>query len=127
MLTEGKWEIKLWHHRLDEARYGLVIPQTRIGGNCSRFFNTSARMATPGQCGPSVVEMWQDPVARGKALRILKFKSRYKSAISSDALLSLLANQTCSVSFFRPSAAKAVYQVFNAKNVYDFSCGWEIA
>jgi len=68
--------------------------------------------------------MWGDPAARQKALRILKFKSKYKSSISSDALLSLLANQTCSVSFFRPSAAKAVYQVFNAKNVYDLSCGW---
>ena len=88
---DGEWRVALWYHGLgDEAHYGLVIPQTRVGNACSRFFNTSARITTPGQGGPSVVQMWQDPVKRKRALRILKFKARYDASISSDALLTLL-------------------------------------
>jgi hypothetical protein len=62
--TNAPWCVQLWYHRLlEEAHFGLVIPQTRVGGDCSRFFNTNARMATPGNCGPSVHQMWDDPVA----------------------------------------------------------------
>ena len=122
---DGAWKVDLWYHGLeDEARYGMLIPQTRVGNSCSRFFNTSARIKTPGQGGPSVAQLWQDPVKRKRALRILKFKSRYDVSISSDALLTLLGTQACNASFFRPSAAKAVYRVFDAKHVYDFSAGW---
>src|SRR5260370_6034721 len=99
----------------------FVLNNVRAGNECSKFFSLEARMQVPGSHGPSVSEVWSDPKKRRSAFRFFRFRQRtYPERISPMTFLRCIGNQVCSATLFRPSASKAIYELFDAKRVFDF-------
>jgi hypothetical protein len=123
-------EIKQYNQSKTNSIGGLkggVAPLIRIslaGNACAHYFNTPYRMKTRGLKSKSVAEIWIDKPFRHRALNMLRTKARYNRSINSAAFLNILMNKGCSATNFKPSVAKTIYQVFNAKKIYDFSTGW---
>lgn len=127
-LTSGGWS-----HFLDyqfpeiSSKQAIGFPHIAIslaGNVCSHYFNTPYRMKTCGLKSKSVLGVWNDPPFRLRALQMLKTKAKYPRKISSAAFLNILMNKGCSATNFKPSVAKAIYQLFGARKIYDFSAGW---
>jgi hypothetical protein len=108
-----------------EYAYGFtdtIIRCSNVGNKSSNVFHQDARWACNSINSPSPLRTWTTRkflVTLLKALYTLKVKR-----VDSTTLRSCIALRKYIASQFRPSAAKAVYQHFNAKNVLDMSCGW---
>jgi hypothetical protein len=113
---EGKEETK--------SASPLVLNNLRKGNVCSHYFSLGARLSVPFR-SKSVKDIWTNPELREQALRFFKFRHRtYPEAVSSACFVRSLQNNLCSANAFRPSAAKGLYEMFQAQTIYDFSMGW---
>jgi len=98
------------------------IAINNVGNRSSDFFHQKNRWRCDSINSPSPYRSWtikKFQMSLLNALWTLKFKSINKKVFrSAIGLRKYIAAQ------FRPSAAKAVYQHFDAKKVLDFSTGW---
>lgn len=98
------------------------IDSSFIGNKSSDYFHQQNRFKADSVNSPSPYRSWTIEKFRLtllKSLWSLKFKE-----INSAALKTAISLRKFVASQFRPSAAKAIYQRYNARNVLDFSAGW---
>lgn len=108
---EYKWELG--------TKY---IDSCNIGNKSSNYFHQELRYHCDSINSPSPHRNWTEKkffFTLCNALWSLKVKE-----VSADGLRSCIALRKYIASQFRPSAAKAVYEVFNSEYVLDFSSGW---
>jgi len=98
------------------------IDFSNIGNKSSNYFHQENRYKCDSINAPSPYRTWYDKkffFTLLNALWTLKVKE-----VNDDTLRSCIALRKYIASQFRPSAAKTVYEHFQAKNVLDFSAGW---
>lgn len=106
-----------WHSRSKDIPdiHDIVIPMDKIGMLSSNRFHYGARMACDSANSPSVVRNWY----------IQKFRKGLEASVYyKDSPKTALALRKYIPAQFRPMAAKAIYDFFNAKKVYDPCMGW---
>lgn len=112
------FEAKKWISRSElKEEYVLdyVVGKSNIGNKSSDCFHWQARMACDSLTSPSPIRSWYDRKIRKSVESSIYYKDNPKAAL---ALRKYIASQ------FRPSAAKAIYELFGAKKIYDFCGGW---
>lgn len=100
----------------------FYIDTTRIGNEASDYFHQALRWKCDSINSPSPYRSWNSRKFRDgilNALWTLKVEE-----INSQVFRSAIGLRKYIASQFRPSAAKCIYEYFNAKNVLDFSSGW---
>jgi tRNA1(Val) A37 N6-methylase TrmN6 len=98
------------------------IDFSNIGNKSSNYFHQENRYKCDSINAPSPYRTWNDKkffFTLLNSLWTLKVKE-----VTDDTLRSGIALRKYIASQFRPSAAKAIYEHFNAKHVLDFSSGW---
>jgi hypothetical protein len=98
-----------------ENKMDFIIPIDRTGLLSSNRYHYGARMACDSINSPSVIRSWYIQKFR-KGLESSKFYE--KSPKTALALRKYIPAQ------FRPSAAKTIFSIFNAKKIYDPCMGW---
>jgi len=93
----------------------FYINVDRTGLRASDRFHWTARMSCSSNSSPSPVESWFNPKHREVIERSSLFKIHPQVALSMTKYVP---------SQFRPSAAKAIYEMFGAKRIYDPCGGW---
>jgi len=109
---------KAWQSRSeldDKYVYDYVVGKSNIGNKSSNFYHWQSRVACDSLNSPSPIRSWYDYKLRRSIESSIYYKESHKSALT---MRGYIASQ------FRPSAAKALYEVFNAKNIYDPCGGW---
>lgn len=107
-----------WESRSDiEKGWTLpyVIKRSNVGNKCSNYFHWATRMACDSAASPSPIRSWYDRKIR---------KSVESSVYYADNPRTALALRKYIPPQFRPSAAKALYELFGAHRVYDPCGGW---
>jgi hypothetical protein len=95
---------------------------SNIGSKSSNIFHQESRYKCDSINAPSPYRTWKDKkffFTLLNALWTLKVKE-----VNDDTLRSCIALRKYIASQFRPSAAKTIYEHFNAKRVLDFISGW---
>lgn len=98
------------------------IGASNIGNKSSNHFHQYNRWLCDSINSPSPYRTWTTPKFLDTLLNCLwtlKFDH-----ISMEVLRSAIALRKYIASQFRPSAAKAIYELYNSKDVLDFSSGW---
>ena len=115
-----------WFTRYDyDDKYFLtnnLIKCCNVGNKTSDFYQQENRWKCNSITAPSAYRSWSEEKFRLtllNALWSLKFEE-----ITSKTLRTAISMRKYIASQFRPSAAKAVYDLFEAKNILDFSAGW---
>jgi len=115
-----------WFTRYDyKSKYfftDLLVSCNNTGSKTSDFFLQEERWKCDSITAPSPYRTWTIEKFRLTMLNAL-WSLKYKE-VNSKILRNCIALRKYIASQFRPSAAKAVYNYFNAKNVLDFSSGW---
>jgi 16S rRNA G966 N2-methylase RsmD len=99
-----------------------VIKSNSIGNIASDFFQQTARWKCDSINAPSPYRTWNTEKFRLTLLNGLW--SLKVPHVDTRTLRSLIGLRKYIASQFRPSAAKTIYEHFNAKHVLDFSSGW---
>jgi len=108
-----------------DYKYGIsdvVIDAPRTGNECSNFYHQESRWWCDYQSIPSPMKVWNSDLhmySMMNALWTLKFKK-----ITGPELRTAISVRKYVASQFKPSAAKAFYELFDCKHVYDPSSGW---
>ena len=98
------------------------IEQSNIGNKSSDYFHQEARWRCDSINAPSPQRTWATEKFRKTLLRAL-WTLNYKN-VDMTKMRSAIGLRKYIAAQYRPSAAKAIYQHFKAKNVLDFSSGW---
>ena len=104
------------------ASSDYYIEQSKIGNRSSDFFHQENRWKCDSINAPSPYRTWHNEKFRKTLLNAI-WTLKYDK-IDMGALRSAIGLRKYIASQFRPSAAKAIYQYFNAENILDFSSGW---
>lgn len=115
----GKWGSKFdyKYHFNDE-----YIENTNVGNKASDYFHQVERWKCDATGYPSPQKTWENERFRltlFKALFSLKVKE-----INPTVLRNIISLRKYIAAQFRPSAAKYIYDYFQAETVLDFSMGW---
>jgi 16S rRNA G966 N2-methylase RsmD len=119
LVQKGKWLNKF------EYKYPFLdeyIGISNVGNIASDYFHQQERWKCDATGYPSPDKTWKTEQFRltlFKALFSLKVKE-----INPQVLRNLISLRKYIASQFRPSAAKAIYDLFQAETVLDFSMGW---
>lgn len=100
----------------------LYIDTSKIGNKSSDLFHQINRFRCDSINSPSPYRVWTTDKFRKSlfnSLWTLKVKE-----INNTVLRSCIGLRKYIASQFRPSAAKSIYEYFNAQDVLDFSMGW---
>jgi hypothetical protein len=124
-LKTGKlWKAGKWFDRFGPYKYpptDRYIDIDNKGLFTSDFFHEKERWRVrTSKVAP--VETWKSSRFRYAMLRAL-FTLKVKE-VNETTLRSAIALRTAIASQFRPSAAKAIFDLFEAQDVLDFSMGW---
>lgn len=119
LIQEGKWinKFEYKHHFIDK-----YVGISNVGNKASDYFHQVERWKCDATGYPSPEKTWKTEQFRltlFKALFSLKVKQ-----INPTVLRNLISLRKYIASQFRPSAAKAIYDYFQAETVLDFSMGW---
>lgn len=109
-----------YEYKHDMSHY--YIEQIKTGNNSSNYFQQYNRFLCDSINAPSPYRSWYISKFRQgilNALFTLKFKE-----INNTKLRSAISLRKYIASQFKPSVAKCIYELFDAKNVLDFSSGW---
>jgi hypothetical protein len=100
-----------------EDKYCLpfVIARNNTGNRASNFYHWQARVACDSLTSPAPIRAWYDQKLRKNIENSIYYKESHKSAITMRGYVP---------SQFRPSAAKCLYSLFEAKRIYDPCGGW---
>lgn len=100
----------------------LLIKASKVGNKASDYFHQKQRYCCDSINGPSPYRSWNDNKLRAVLLKTL-LRLDIKE-INPRTLRTCIALGRNVASQFKPSAAKAIYEMFNAKKILDFSAGW---
>lgn len=124
--TSTLWKTGDWFTRYDYKHQGKFskkyIASCNIGNDASNFFHIQNRWKADSINSPSPERSWQLRKFRDtlfNALWTLKVKE-----VTPVTMRSAIALRKYIASQFRPAAAKAIFDHFKPKKVYDFSSGW---
>ena len=109
---------KEWMSRsIIEDKYCLpfVIARNNTGNKASNFYHWQARVACDSLNSPAPIRAWHDQKLRQNIENSIYYKESHKSAVTMRGYVP---------SQFRPSAAKCLYSLFEAKRIYDPCGGW---
>jgi hypothetical protein len=109
---------KEWMSRsIIEDKYCLpfVIARNNTGNKASNFYHWQARVACDSLNSPAPIRAWHDQKLRKNIENSIYYKESHKSAVTMRGYVP---------SQFRPSAAKCLYSLFEAKRIYDPCGGW---
>lgn len=129
-LKQLKWSSLLktgtWFSRYEYDPKWFFTPtyigSSTVGSKAADYFQQEQRWHCDSINSPSPYRTWHDI----KFLRTLlpALWSMKFTEVNNDVLRSCISLRKYIAAQFRPSAAKALYQLFLAKNVIDFSSGW---
>lgn len=114
-----------WFYRSTNPRYDLTpkyFGKTNTGNSASNYFQQENRWRANSKTSPGPEKTWgskKGMISLMGALYTLKVPHVDKAILRSCIHL---RKYTCSQ--FRPSVAKAIYDMYGAKTVLDFSMGW---
>jgi hypothetical protein len=100
----------------------FYVEQSKVGNKSSDFFHQENRWKCDSINAPSPFRSWTIEKFRKTLLNAL-WTLKYDS-VDTRKLRSAIGLRKYIASQFRPSAAKAMYQKFNAERILDFSSGW---
>lgn len=98
------------------------LKRSTTGNICSDHFNQSLRHDCGSNKYISPNEVWSNPKHHGTFLNSL-WSLKY-TQVTTSVLKTMIAMKFYTASQFRPLSAKAVYDLFDAKDIYDPSAGW---
>jgi len=98
------------------------LSQCRVGNEASDYFHQYNRFLCDSINSPSPYRSWTIPKFRNGILNAL-FSLKF-SEVNMNKLRSAIALRKYTASQYKPVIAKAVYEIFDAKNILDFSSGW---
>ncbi len=119
MINEGKFETRY------DYKYNLLdkyIEIATVGNKSSDYFQQKNRFTCDSINAPSPKRTWESEKFRLTLLNCLwtlKFQE-----INNDVLRSAISLRKYIASQFKPSVAKCIYQLYDAKSVLDLSSGW---
>lgn len=113
IFTRYEYEFPMSHY---------YIEQVKTGNISSDYFQQYNRFLCDSQVAPSPYRSWYIPKFRNGVLNAL-FTLKYKE-INNTKLRSAISLRKYIAAQFKPSVAKCLYNVFEAKNILDFSSGW---
>jgi len=119
LIQEGKWGTKFDYKYHFQDKY---IGISNVGNKASDYFHQEERWKCDATGYPSPKKTWENEKFRltlFKALFSLKVKE-----INPQVLKNIISLRKYIAAQFRPSAAKAIYDYFQAETVLDFSMGW---
>jgi len=119
ILKKGEWFTR-YDYKIPFDNY--YIDLNRDGLEASDYFTYEARMNCDSINSPSPMRVWESDKFMNSLLGSI-FTLKH-TEVTSNTLKTSMALRKYISSQFRPSAAKCLYQTFNAKNVLDFSAGW---
>lgn len=106
-------------------RYNFVnmyIASSNIGNRASNYFHQVTRHECGSIYSPSAADIWRsDRYRRTYLMSLISLKAEMVNRKKLNEAIRLggyIASQ------FKPSSAKAIYQLFGAKDILDFSSGW---
>jgi hypothetical protein len=121
---------KLWRSGIVSSKHSYpkvseqYIEVARSGSLSSNHFHQLSRYKCASVTAPSPWDAWYDSKLRKNwlsALWTLKFDK-----VNPAVLRQALALRNYTAPQFRPSAAKAIYDLLKSQDVLDFSAGWAI-
>tara|TARA_R110000824_G_scaffold60416_2_gene161513 strand:+ start:917 stop:1948 length:1032 start_codon:yes stop_codon:yes gene_type:complete len=92
-----------------------VLKRSNVGNKSSDYFHWATRMACDSAVSPSPIRSWYDRKIRKSVENSIYYEDNPRTAL---AMRKYIPPQ------FRPSAAKAIYELFNTQRVYDPCGGW---
>ena len=98
------------------------IEQKKVGNISSDYFQQYNRFLCDSQVAPSPYRSWYNEKFRNGILNAL-FTLKYKE-VNNTKLRSAIGLRKYIAAQFKPSVAKCLYDIFEAKNILDFSSGW---
>jgi len=98
------------------------LSQCRVGNEASDYFHQYNRFLCDSINAPSPYRSWTIPKFRNGVLNAL-FTMKFKE-VDMTKLRSAIALRKYIASQYKPVIAKAVYEIFDAKDILDFSSGW---
>lgn len=113
ILEDGEWNTRSLLP--EELKSDKFIGMGNVGNKFSNYYHWSYRMACDSLNSPSPLRSWYNPKIR-RSVESCKFYD--ENPATALALRKYIASQ------FRPSAAKCIYEMFNAKKIYDPCGGW---
>lgn len=119
LLGKGEWGSKFDYKYHFTDNY---IGNTKVGNKVSDYFHQEQRWTCDATGYPSPQKTWETERFRltlFKALFSLKVKE-----INPTILRNIISLRKYIAAQFRPSAAKLIYDLFEAETVLDFSMGW---
>ena len=119
LINEGQWVSKFEYEYPYIDKY---VGLSNVGGLASDYFHQEQRWKCDATGYPSPQKTWENEKFRltlFKALFSLKVKE-----INPKILRQIIGLRKYIAAQFRPSAAKAIYDYFQAETVLDFSMGW---
>lgn len=99
-----------------------IVEQSKVGNKSSDYFHQENRWKCDSINAPSPYRTWHTEKFRKTLLNGL-WTLKYEK-VDMGTLRSLIGLRKYIAAQFRPSAAKAIYQHFEAQDVLDFSSGW---
>jgi hypothetical protein len=119
LIQEGKWGSKF------DYKYGFqdkYVGMSNIGNKASDYFHQEERWKCDATGYPSPQKTWEN-----ERFRLTLFKALFSlnvKEINPTILRNIISLRKYIAAQFRPSAAKAIYDYFQAETVLDFSMGW---
>jgi len=92
-----------------------VVGRSVVGNKSSSFYHWQSRMACDSNNCPAPIRAWYDSKLHKNIASSQYYEESHKSALT---MRGYIASQ------FRPSAAKCLYEVFEATSIYDPCGGW---
>jgi len=119
LICEGEWFSRYFYKYPLSNKY---IKTCKIGNQSSDYFHQESRWLCDSINAPSPYRTWHTEKFRLTLLNGLW--TQKTKEINNQTLRSCIALRKYIASQFRPSAAKAIYEYFNAEKILDFSSGW---
>jgi len=119
LMCEGEWFTRYPCDYLSSDKY---IEINKIGNQFSNHFQQKNRWKADSINAPSPERTWNTEKFRLTLLNGLW--TQKTKEINNQTLRSCIALRKYIAAQFRPSAAKAIYEYFGAKNILDSSSGW---
>lgn len=119
LLKREPWETDFpySYHKQD-----LFIERSNVGSRSSDYFHSANRHAVDLSSVASALRSWSNTSLRRSLLKALW--SLGMTQVSSREIRTAAANRKYVAAQFRPSAAKALYDLYGGGRVLDFSAGW---
>lgn len=121
IIIDSEWFTR-YDYNPEYFKLNKIIKSNTTGNKSSDYFIQEHRWMCDSINAPSPYRSWNIEKFRLTLLNAL-WSLKVKK-VDSTTMRSCIGLRKYIASQFRPSAAKAVYNYFNSKNVLDFSSGW---